>query len=408
MQGNKDIANMVLLGTAAGYFLALPFQESFLGGLLTSGFGAAMVGGVADWFAVTALFRRPLGISFKTAVIPRSRGRISADIVDMLENRLLTKENIRSKLHDYDVTAMLLDFLEEGGKQDLSEAISAFIRDFSLRLRPQELANFLTELIKENTGSLLQFLANVITWSNQQGYTAKVFGFLLNESKKIVDSKQMYKLLCEFIEAARQTYAGERADRNLADWLFNQGGFTPERLAAIAQDKLQAFLSGLYQENNSLRLQFLEFMVTFPDRLLTDNRYQTQIESWKTELLANKELITAFARFIRQKASQNSDSMLVPLIALQLDRACQYITTDKTLYKKIDDYLTTALVLLVEKYHNRLGVLAANRLEGYTAEEISQLIEDKVSDDLQMIRLNGSTVGGLAGMLIFLLTYWWQ
>ncbi|MCE5286179.1 MAG: DUF445 domain-containing protein [Pelosinus sp.] len=409
MLGNKNKANWVLAGTTAGYLLAVPFQEHFIGGLLTSGFGAAMVGGAADWFAVTALFRRPLGISFKTAVIPRSRARISRDIVDMVENRLLTKENIRSKIEGYDTTAMLLDFLAEGGKADLVQAIPALLRDFTLRMKPQEIGDFLTELLKENKEhlSLTAFLAKVMAWSNQQGYTEKIIDFMLTEAKKLVGSEAMRNLLYEFIEAARQNYAGERADRKLADWLFNQGGFTPARLADIAQDKLQLFLGELYHPDNSLRQEIIGYFTGLPLKL-RDSAWQATIENWKLALLTNKDLVAAMARFIRQKTSQSAEETLTPILNYQFDKACEYVTHDKALYNKVDEYLTNALVVLVEKYHSKIGAVAAKRLEQYTAEEIAALIEHKVSDDLQMIRLNGSTVGGLAGMLIFLLTYAWQ
>lgn len=408
MLHNKNKANMVLAGTTIGYLLALPFQEQFLGGLLASGFGAAMVGGAADWFAVTALFRRPLGISFKTAVIPRNRERISVDIVDMVGNRLLTKENIRCKLNNYDMTAMLLDFLTQGGKEDLLKAIPALLRDFTLRIKPQELGSFITELARENAGNLpfAELINKVIAWSNQQGYTEKVLDFMLTEAKKIVGSELMYRLLYGFIETVRQTYAGERTDRKLADWLFEQGGFTPERLAGIVQDKLQLFLTELYQRDNSLRLEFLGYLTSLPDKLHEDSGWQEQIEGFKRKLLFDKDVATAFARFIRQKASQSTDGMLTEVLAYQLEKASRYITQDKVLYKQVDDYLTNALVILVEKYHSKIGALVAHRLKKYSAEEISELIEHKVSDDLQMIRLNGSAVGGLVGMLIFLLTYW--
>lgn len=405
MQDSKQKANMVLAGTTTGYLLAVPFQDSFLGGLIASAFGAAMVGGAADWFAVTALFRRPLGICFKTAVIPRNRARISRDIIDMLENRLLTRENIHSKIKGYDMTAILLNFLAQGGKEDLLESVPALIRDFTLRLKPQELGDFITALFTDNSERvpLALQLAKVLTWSDRQGYTEKVFDFMLAETEKLIGSQVMYKLLYEFIETVRKTYAGERTERKVADWLFNQGGFTPERLAEIARDKLQLFIKELYLPDNSLRLELLAYIRSLPEKLM-DNVWQGKIENLKIKLFADKKLATGLARFIRQKAGQNSQGFFLSLLAGQLERGITYIAEDKAVYKKIDDYLTNALVVLVEKYHGKIALVAAKRLDEYTAEEISGLIEHKVSDDLQMIRLNGSTIGGVAGMLIFLLT----
>jgi uncharacterized membrane-anchored protein YjiN (DUF445 family) len=192
----------------------------------------------------------------------------------------------------------------------------------------------------------------------------------------------------------------------LADWLFNQGGFTPERLAEIIQEKLLLFLSQLNQPDNAIRGKVLAYFSAMPERLRS-SAWQEKIEALQTKFLADKDLVAGLARFIRQQAGESTD-LLARLTASQLERAFKYIAEDKAAYKMVDDYLTQALVILVEKYHGKIGALAAKRLEQYTAEEMSALIEHKVSNDLQMIRLNGSTVGAFTGMLIFLLTYFWQ
>ena len=86
----SQIANYILITAAVILLLAYPFQDFFVGGLLTHLAGAALIGGLADWYAVTALFRRPLGISFKTALIPNSKERIAEMARHMIEYEILT------------------------------------------------------------------------------------------------------------------------------------------------------------------------------------------------------------------------------------------------------------------------------------------------------------------------------
>ena len=89
----SQIANYILITAAVLLLLAYPFQDFFVGGLLTHLAGAALIGGLADWYAVTALFRRPLGISFKTALIPNSKERIaetSSSIIPSWARRWIT------------------------------------------------------------------------------------------------------------------------------------------------------------------------------------------------------------------------------------------------------------------------------------------------------------------------------
>ena len=100
MIGNKNKATFILGAVSIGFFISYPFKHTLIGGLLAGGFGAAMIGGLADWFAVSALFRRPLGIPFRTAIIPRNREKIFQALVYMVENQILMKENIKSKLDE--------------------------------------------------------------------------------------------------------------------------------------------------------------------------------------------------------------------------------------------------------------------------------------------------------------------
>src|SRR5665648_847468 len=94
-RNNTKTANITLGGITLGFLLSYPFHASFVGGLIASGCSAGMIGGLADWFAVTALFRRPLGIRpgkiIRTDIIPQNRERIFAALTDMVQNELLSQ-----------------------------------------------------------------------------------------------------------------------------------------------------------------------------------------------------------------------------------------------------------------------------------------------------------------------------
>lgn len=99
----SQIANYILITAAVILLLAYPFQDFFVGGLLTHLAGAALIGGLADWYAVTALFRRPLGISFKTALIPNSKERIAEMARHMIEYEILTVSNMYNVLKHHPI-----------------------------------------------------------------------------------------------------------------------------------------------------------------------------------------------------------------------------------------------------------------------------------------------------------------
>ncbi len=100
-QKTHRLATISLAVMGIGFIATIPLQKSFWGALLQGGFEAGLVGGLADWFAVTALFRHPLGVPIPhTALLPKNRNKITAAIISMLENDWLTKESIRQKIDD--------------------------------------------------------------------------------------------------------------------------------------------------------------------------------------------------------------------------------------------------------------------------------------------------------------------
>src|SRR3954451_8655861 len=102
---SKHLAMISLAIMGVGFVATMPFGDSIWGRLLQGGFEAGLVGGLADWFAVTALFRHPLGIPIPhTALLPKNRDRMMKAIVSMLENDWLTKESIQGKIQQIKIT----------------------------------------------------------------------------------------------------------------------------------------------------------------------------------------------------------------------------------------------------------------------------------------------------------------
>src|SRR3954467_8990960 len=111
---SQHLATISLAIMGIGFIITIPLQDSFWGNILQGGFEAGLVGGLADWFAVTALFRHPLGIPIPhTALLPKNRQRITEGIISMLENDWLTKESIRKKVSRIPFTEKLFNIAEK-------------------------------------------------------------------------------------------------------------------------------------------------------------------------------------------------------------------------------------------------------------------------------------------------------
>jgi len=413
-QTNKHKATVTLIFVTVGYLACYPFKYTFTGGLLTGGFGAAMVGGLADWFAVSALFRRPLGISFRTAVIPRNRERIFATIIDMVQNQLLTAENIGQTLDRFDVADMLLRYWEEhGGRKDVQDMLAEIAGDILQQTDAQELARVLEKMIRRgaNRVEVAPLVAEALDWSVLNGYDKKIAKFLLAELCNIIGREQFRETVATLFKEAKEAYERDLFRRRLANHLLEYLlGLSPERMAAVAQEKLIAIL----QDDESLstlhsRLQ--TWIGTLSRRLASDSAFRQSIEVWKNEMV-NQHLhireqiaegVISMQAFGKERLAVDGSWRLV--LSQQSDQAVSNLAGNLEQRTKISRIAKIVFLDTIAANHEEIGTIVRIRLEQFTGRALADFIESRVGNDLQMIRINGSVVGGLAGMALFLLSY---
>ena len=147
---SKHLATISLAVMGLGFVVTFPFQDSLWGIILQGGFEAGLVGGLADWFAVTALFRHPLGIPIPhTALLPKNRKRIIAAIISMLENDWLTKESIRKKISSISFTEKLFHLAQNSlSGQHVRNAVVNLIQHLLYSIDSKKLAPIIAEELK--------------------------------------------------------------------------------------------------------------------------------------------------------------------------------------------------------------------------------------------------------------------
>lgn len=410
---NQYKATAVLGVAAAGYLVSvsLPCQPSFFSGLMASGFGAAMVGGLADWFAVSALFRRPLGIPWRTAVIPRQRQRLFDMIVQMVQEELLTKENIKRKLAEQDMPRIILTYLEErGGAKLLKRVVHKLLLDILANLDHQEAGRVLGILLGREAGRvrLAHLLAQAGEWSLARGYDQQAAAYILGELRTMAARPEMRILLTSILREALLAYQGEKAMRHIVAALAN---ITPEHLAELAQGKLSDWLEALKQPEHPLRQRLRDRLVSLMAALRTDPAVQAKAAQWQERLLTRIDLAPLAARLVldmQQRAARHPQAAARWLkdIDKQWDRLMDGFCQDRQQQDRLGEWIRNVLGEFIDLYHKKLGALVQARLDQFSDRDLVGFIEGRVGNDLQMIRINGSVVGGLAGMLVYLLTYW--
>jgi len=149
-RNSRYLATLFLIVMALGFFITMPFQDYIIGRLLQGAFEAGVVGGLADWFAVTALFRHPLGIPIPhTALLPNNRKRMTEAATNLVENNWLSKESIKSKVAQVQITEKLLQELEKNlDSRIVRKGISSFAKKIVVQIDLDKLAGILEKEVK--------------------------------------------------------------------------------------------------------------------------------------------------------------------------------------------------------------------------------------------------------------------
>ena len=412
MIGNKYKATFILVGVSLGFFICYPFKHTFFGGLVTGGFGSAMIGGLADWFAVSAIFRRPLGIPFRTAIIPRNRERIFKALIEMVENEILMKENIKARLEGYNISGILIHFMvERRGKSYLKKILYRFLQDMFAQIKPEEIAGIINNVVQYNRDKIKvsPYMIAISEWLIKNRYYERIIDLMLDQLVSVASHKQLRPLLAEIFVDVRENYERGMNRRKFFNKLIN---LSPSQVARGAQHALIAILEEMKNTDHPVRQQMNVWLAQFIIKFKTNEKFQQNIEEW----VQNKMLGTLnVGDYIVQEMSILDDSGIVDNkqiirwlspITDQVDQILIDFETNEEQRAKLDRYLKDILSGWIDTHHDKIGMIVKDSLNEFTNERLVSFIENKVGNDLQMIRINGSVVGGLVGMVIYLLTFW--
>ncbi|HBV86834.1 MAG TPA: DUF445 domain-containing protein [Desulfosporosinus sp.] len=402
-------ANLTLGGITLGFLVSYPFylQGSFIGGLISSGCSAGMIGGLADWFAVNALFRRPLGIRpskiVRTEIIPQNRERIFAALSDMVQHELLSQDVLRRKLSALDFSGMLIRVLQEPEVQEtVNFMLVNLVQDIQNHREPEEFNRQIQSLVRETIGklNLSQTFAEILEFSVERGDIDKASAAICRAVSEFVDQPVVRKALEDMIEAALTRYEENNSTRKMVGMFLP----APSELALGLQEKAKKVLGDGTIER-WLKHALLRLVLELRTKASLQERLNLFVMEALEKVLQNSELKNIFIAFLGTSTENSLPMSEQPLAYLQ--------NRWKTILERIEQNLDAraqinqAVKVLLEKqiayHHNSIGRLVREGLEPLTDDKLIALIEDKAGNDLQMIRINGSVVGGLAGMLIYLL-----
>jgi uncharacterized membrane-anchored protein YjiN (DUF445 family) len=408
MPGQRRLALGVLLGAAGLAIAAFSWRETWWGGWILAIAEAGVVGGLADWFAVTAIFRRPLGLPIPhTGLIPRNWERMAERVGVMVGGRVLTKDYVREEIARVDLADLLARAAERVSRADVERATRLVAGWAGEQLTAATTAELLARGRRALVGQpVAPLLAAALRVARRQGWDQRLIDGGLTVLAESMERPEFRQAVGEVIEDLLARYR-ERLGVYPRLWLG-----VASMLGVLDRDRLVAALHAGLREvarerDHPLRKQGVEVLADLERRLTDDPVLAARVEKAKAELLEAPavaalldEAAAALARTLRAELT-DSRSELLAWLADRLERARQALVEDAGLRGEVDAWAKARLSELIERHHARIAGFIENGVRALGPQGAVRLIEEHAGDDLQFIRVNGTVVGGLAGGVIY-------
>jgi uncharacterized membrane-anchored protein YjiN (DUF445 family) len=395
----KALATLVLAGTLLLFAAAktlLHVHPVF--GFVAAFAEAATIGGLADWYAVVALFRRPLGLPIPhTAIIQSNQARIADKLGEFIEVHFLEDAPVEAKLRHVDFASFIADWLRDRKRSD-------DLARFVLRLLPEAVT------ATESSG-LMTFITRRITTQLQGIDLAPLAAGTL---RAFVAEGRHQGLLDDILRVVHQSLIEPetmavirdkiRAELPTLLKLYRADKFLVNRIVASATKFFEQVRN---DPQHPFRGEFDSMLLSFVDRLGTDRAIADRIDGLKRDLLARPELgdlarnIWSNTRSFIERSASGESHVLQQHLAGMFIKAGEALAADPELRAEINQGFVTVLRSFIADQKSGVSSFISDQVKAWDMGQLIALIEINIGKDLQYIRFNGSLIGGLAGLALY-------
>jgi uncharacterized membrane-anchored protein YjiN (DUF445 family) len=383
-----------MLGAVTAVFLATTIWggDSTLVGYVQATAEAAMVGGLADWFAVTAVFRHPLGIPIPhTAVVVESKNQFAATLGDFIEETFLSPDAIVERLRTADVVSRAAAWLRD---EQHAERVAAEVLDGAVKvadlLRDDDVHRLIEETVRDRVDRVP--LAPL---------GGRALEFLMRDGRH----EQVLDAALQALDRYLDEHRDELRDRFGAQSPWWLPGAAEDRIFERLVDGARALLTEMVENpDNDLRQEVQQRLRSLAADLQTTPEYLARGEELKHELLANPQVRTWVASLwadlkaqLRVQASDPASELRRRLAGVVV-AAGERLEEDSELRATVSSGIETAVTHVVERFHGEISELITGTIDRWDAEETADRLELLLGPDLQFIRINGTVVGACAGL----------
>ncbi|WP_186325983.1 DUF445 domain-containing protein [Paenibacillus sp. Y412MC10] len=405
---SRYLAGYSLAVMGAGFLVMLFLPQNSWVKLLLGGFEAGLVGGFADWFAVTALFRHPMGIPIPhTSLLLKNRNKIVNSLISALETELLNKESITSRLRQMklfqsvstglfklirrkEVRMKLLSSLEQAVRELPLEKAAPHIRDMVLRyIHSRNITELLNRVVKETEAHQLD--EKVLDYGLL--YAAE---WVNNPDNEMMLGKLAHAKLDELQLGGMKGFAVQAM----------LGFMNEEKMGAILKKLILSALLEVANPESPYRERVVKGIRERLAQVADSPETESRVKGWLDDKLSSENAeawIAGQLNYLRERLLQwmEAERERGGRIWIRLFRWCHDLLQSKEeLTHRWEQGVLAMIVQLVESNYYRIGVLVRENLDKLDDQSLVNMLEEKVGSDLQWIRVNGAICGFVIGIVL--------
>ena len=406
--GNKRFfANQCLTMAVVLYILATFFISNHpVFGYFKAFAEAAIVGGIADWFAVTALFRHPLGLKIPhTAIIPNSKTKIGKNLSQFIRENFLSEDYVKSNLRKFDLHEKGIVLLRSQQSM-IVKKINNTLFGYVQNIEYKDIEKFVYPFVKSKIDGfdINLIMIKFFEFVDNKHYHRTAFLTILQQLNKWLENPDNEKMVNEEIkDLIKKDEEGKSTFTGIIKSIF------------IGKPKLHKYLTDfIYHLEDDSEQKVMKRVDTFMDDIIlkikNDQAVRNSIIEIKNNIIESAPIDKHVEMLFNEIKNwlvndfQNPESFISQKIATSVDKSLEEIENSKPIKRWVNGQLEGKIPAFIIENAPLIDNYFVEYIEKLDTQQVSKLIEDKVGDDLQFIRINGTLIGGFVGVTLFAIT----